>query len=130
MSRNWPNVDEMLGTVDEFLATITDRLDERERYDALCARYLLDVARRERADGAEFDAEELLALETFMGTSGTLDELYKKLTQAIRAGTYDAQWQPVFALVFKHVINNVAVSRPDHLESHHRRVSAQEIDSN
>lgn len=121
MSRDWPTVDEIMGTVDEFLSTITNRLDERDRYDALCARYLLDVGRRELSDGAELDAQELRALQSFMAESGTLEELQKKLAQSIRAGRYDAQWQQVFDIVLEHVVNNVSVSRPDQLAPHHRR---------
>jgi len=121
MSRDWPNVDEIFSTVDEFLANITGGLDERGRYDALCARYLLDVGRRELGRGAELDAQELQALEAFTGESGTLDQLYETLAQSIRTGAYDTQWQEVSDLIFDHVVNNVGVSRPDQLEARHRR---------
>ena len=123
MSRDWPTVDEMIGTVDEFLAVITDRLDERDRYDALCARYLLDVARRELVLGRELDTQELQALQSFMAESGSLTELQKKLADSIRRGRYDGQWQQVFDLVLEHVVNNVSVSRPDQVEPIHRRTT-------
>ena len=125
MSRDAPDVDEILRTVDEFVANIADRLDERGRYDALCARYLLDVGRRELRHGAEIDASELPALEALIGESGTLEELYEKLASSIRAGTYDARWPEVFELVFAHVINKVAISRPDKLELQHSHTAAE-----
>ena len=123
MSRNWPAVDEIMTTVDEFLGAIVNRLDGRDRYDALCARYLLDVARRELSGGAEIDARELNMLEAFLEESGSLKELQTRLGQSIRAGAYDEKWQQVFDLVLTHVINNVMVSRPDKLESQHRSIA-------
>ncbi len=129
MSRNWPTVDEIMATVDELLETIVDRLDERDRYDALCARYLLDVGRRELAVGKVLDAQELRELQSFTGESGSLEELHKNLGQSIRAGRYDEQWQQVFELVLAHVVNNVSVSRPDQLEPHHRKAKESTQDS-
>ncbi|HCU89834.1 MAG TPA: hypothetical protein DGR97_07820 [Gammaproteobacteria bacterium] len=120
MSRDWPAVDEIIRTVEEFLGAIANQLDGRDRYDALCARYLLNVARRELSEGAEIDERELNMLEAFLEESGSLKELQGKLGQSIRAGTYDEKWQQVFDLVMTHVTNNVMVSRPDKLESEHR----------
>ena len=120
MSLDWPAVDEIIRTVEEFLGAIANQLDGRDRYDALCARYLLNVARRELSEGAEIDERELNMLEAFLEESGSLKELQGKLGQSIHAGTYDEKWQQVFDLVMTHVTNNVMVSRPDKLESEHR----------
>jgi hypothetical protein len=126
MSRDGPDVDEILRTVDEFIASIVDRLDERGRYEALCARYLLDVGRRELRHGVQINDTEMRALQGLTGESGSLEELYGKLALSIRAGRYDERWPEAFELVFEHVINKVAVSRPDKLEDQHSGAVAAE----
>ncbi len=126
MSRDGPDVDEILRTVDEFIANIVGRLDERGRYEALCARYLLDVGRRELRHGEQINDTEMRALQALTGESGTLEELYEKMALSIRAGRYDERWPEVFELVFEHVINKVAVSRPDKLEDQHSGAAAAE----
>ena len=126
MSRDEPDVEEILRTVDEFIASIVGHLDERERYAALCARYLLDVGRRELRYGAHIDDMEIRGLQALTGEAGTLEELYEKLALSIRAGKYDERWPEAFELIFEHVINKVAVSRPDKLEDQHSGIVAAE----
>ncbi len=115
MSRNAPDADEIIRTVDEFVARIADRTDGNERYDALCARYLLAVLQRELAGGAQIDRTEHKRLEVFLGETGATDDLVRKLAVAIRSGACDARWEEVSALVFAHVVDNVSMSRPDQL---------------
>jgi Domain of unknown function (DUF6285) len=128
MSRDRPDVVEIIKTVDEFIAQLVDRLDGRERYDALCARYLLGIAERELTGGAGIDRTERRRLETFLGEAGSVDELYASLAASIRAGGCDSRWEEVFELVLGHVINKVAVSRGDQLDSEHRAVAARVVD--
>lgn len=125
MGRDKPDVVEIIKTVDEFVAQLLDGLAGRERYDALCARYLLGVAERELGAGARMDRAEQRRLEAFLGEAGPLDELTAKLAARIRAGACDARWDEVFDLVFGHVINKVAVSRPEHLDDKQRAAVAR-----
>ena len=119
MSRDGPDVVEIVRTVDEFVAGLMERLEGGERYDALCARYLLKVAERELDAGAQIDRVEQRRLEAFLGEHGALEEMYGKLATSIRAGAFDSRWDEVFEVVLGHVINKVAVSRPAQLEGEH-----------
>ena len=119
MSRDRPDVVEIIKTVEEFVAQIFDQLDSQGRYEALCARYLLTIAERELTLGERMDKVELRRMETFLGATGSLNELTEKLASSIRAGACDARWDEVSALVLDHVINKVAVSRPEHLDPSH-----------
>jgi hypothetical protein len=116
MSRDEPDVVEIIRTVDEFVAGLMERLEGGERYDALCARYLLKVAERELDAGAQMDRVEQRRLEVFLGEHGALEEMTGKLARSIRAGAFDSRWDEVFEVVLGHVINKVAVSRPAQLE--------------
>ena len=119
MSRDRPDVVEIIKTVDEFMAQIVDRLDSQGRYDALCARYLLGIAERELKQGDRMDAVELQRIESFLGEAGSLNELTCKLAASIRAGDFDTRWDEVSGLVLDHVIHKVAVSRPEQLDDSH-----------
>jgi len=125
MSRDGPDILEIIRTVDEFVARLSERLEGGERYDALCARYLLSVAERELGAGAQMDRVEQQRLEAFLGEQGTMNELYGKLAALIRAGAADSRWDEVFELVMGHVTNKVAVSRPAQLEGDHSAAAVE-----
>lgn len=120
MSRDRPDVAEIIRTVDEFVAQIVEHLDPQGRYDALCARYLLGIVERELQHGVRMDSIELQRIETFLGETGTLHELTEKLASSIRAGVYDSRWDEVSDLVLGQIIHKVAVSRPEQLDNDHR----------
>lgn len=53
-----PDIPEILKTVAEFLGGVADRASGSERYNALCAVFLLQVVERELATGADTVARQ------------------------------------------------------------------------
>lgn len=120
MSQDLPSFPEIIRTVREFIEEITDELQDQDRYHALCAVHLLNIADRELGLGATLDAQEHRRLESFLERSGTLTELYATLGAEIRAGHCDQRWDEAFDLVLAHVIGKVRVTKPEHLDTMHR----------
>lgn len=120
MSHDKPDIPEIIRTAKEFIDDMLDKVDYADRYNALCASHLLGVALRELEVGERQHDEELKRLVSFTGEHGDLDELRRKLSEGIRAGRYDGQWDEMLELVLLDVIDRVKVSRPDHLDDVHR----------
>lgn len=120
MQRDDPDLGEILRTVREFVAGITDTLAEQERYHAMCASYLLSVGLRELELGPAVDRAERATLAAFYGATGADAAGIAGLSRDIRAGRCDARWDETLALVLAHVVNKVRVSRPEHLAELHR----------
>lgn len=120
MSQDLPDLPELLRTVREFIDEVTPQLDGRDRYHGLCASYLLTIAERELALGADIDAEERANLAEFIGMQAELGHGYATLARAIRSGSLDERWDQLMTLLTRHVVNKVRVTRPDHLHPMHR----------
>ena len=120
MSQDLPDLPELLRTVREYLDDITDKVPDKDRYHAMCSSYLLAVAERELKVGVDFNRDEERRLADFLGRPVVLPAGYAALGREIRAGSHDADWDTVFALVLAHVINKVNVSKPEHLDAMHR----------
>jgi len=120
MSQDLPDLPELLRTVREFIDEVTPQLDGRDRYHGLCASYLLTIAERELALGADIDAEERANLAEFIGMEAELGHGYATLARAIRNGSLDERWDQLMTLLTRHVVNKVRVTRPDHLHPMHR----------
>lgn len=105
MNRPFPERDDLLATVRDFLLELRPLLEGERRYQAQVAAYLLDIVRREghqpARDGAIGD------LETFRA--------------AIRAGRLDDREAELAETLLTELIAEVRIVRPDQLDPMHRK---------
>lgn len=115
-----PDIPEILRTVAEFLGGVADRASGSERYNALCALFLLQVVERELATGADTVANQWRDLERLTGTLPAAVAPYAAFCADARAGRLDAHWDEALAFALRQVIDKVRVTNPAHLEPEHR----------
>ncbi|MBV1932839.1 MAG: hypothetical protein KUG71_14115 [Porticoccaceae bacterium] len=138
MSQDNPDIQEILTTVKEFAEGVAGRSSGAERYDALCAAFLMGVVQRELNLGGQQDDDQLAALRGLLSaqseqgapadpgltevqlTEGALPKLYQVFSKNVREGRYDNDWQTAFDFAFKQVVDKVRVTNPNHLEVEHR----------
>jgi hypothetical protein len=120
LSQDQPDIEEILTTVREFAENVARRSSGAERYDALCAAFLMGVVQRELDLGERQDARQLTQLQGLIDGQGNLAELYKVFGREVRSGGYDHSWQQAFEFALDQVIDKVRVTNPDHLEARHR----------
>jgi hypothetical protein len=120
LSQDNPNIDEILLTVKEFAEAVAQRSQGAERYDALCAAFLVGVVQRELTLGEQQDQAQRIKLKELTGVDGDLAGLYQVFCQHVRAGKFDDNWQPAFEFALGQVIDKVAVTNPSHLEREHQ----------
>jgi hypothetical protein len=125
MSQDRPSIDDLLGTVGEFLVRLAPGLEPESRFQVQVAAHLIGICQRELALGARFDAEERSRYGAFLGESGaaaadTLAELTRALCAGIRSGRFDERWQELIELVLGQVARKVEIVRPSQLEPMHR----------
>ena len=118
MPADWPDLPDLLTTVGEFLADLSPRLDERDRYHALCARYLLEVAGRELDGWAHVpDNDDKRLRSALKVDDGDMEPaaVVRRLSAEIRDGLHDEQLPELMETLLKHVEAKVRISRPDYL---------------
>ncbi len=120
MSQYLPDVQELLKTVQQYVRDMGAKLKGGDKYDALVAAYLLGICERELRLGPDFNQNEKDGLADFLKSTGSVEELQKRLCEGIRAGNHDENWDELLDLVLAQTVNNVAVVRPDHLSEIHR----------
>lgn len=114
-----PSLDDLLVTVREFVNEIAPQLAGRDRYHALCAAFLLDIARRELAQGAD-DSDERAMLARYLGPDAAGATGIVALAEAIRGGGLDDRFDELLDDLTDHVVRQVRVTRPDALDPMHR----------
>lgn len=122
MAHDWPTLPEIITTVREYIDDLTPRLAAMDRYHALCALQLLDVAQRELNEWqprASADDASLRALAA-LGAEVPRDELTARLSAQIHAGLFDARMPELEAAMLQHVIAKVRVTKPGYLAAEHR----------
>ena len=77
MSQDNPDIQEILATVKDFAEGVARRSRGAERYDALCAAFLMGVVQRELKLGDRQDDNQLAQLRHLLGKPGDLAALYK-----------------------------------------------------
>lgn len=120
MTQDRPDIAEILHTVREFAQGVAARTAGSERYDALCAAFLLEVVDRELAAGdgpARRQAEQLREL---LGGKPDPRQPYRDFCQRVRNGELDRDWQHAFGFALHQVIDKVRITNPDYLEPDHR----------
>lgn len=127
MSQDNPDIQEILTTVKEFAEGVARRTSGAERYDALCAAFLMGVVQRELMLAGRQDDDQLAQLRSLLAGQSELDlqelalpELYRIFSKNVRQGRYDNDWQSAFDFAFGQVVDKVRVTNPDHLEVEHR----------
>ena len=120
MSHDRPDITEILTTVKEFARGVAEKSEGKERYDALCAAFLVEVVSRELATVACQDKEQTERLTEITGQSAELEDLYGQFCRGVRGGRFDAQWDEVFNFALQQVVDKVAVTNPDYLQPDHR----------
>ena len=120
MSQDNPDIQEILTTVKEFAEGVAGRSSGAERYDALCAAFLMGVVQRELEFGEQQDDNQLAQLRDLLGKPGDLAELYQLFSKNVRDGGYDDDWQVAFDFAFGQVVDKVKVTNPNHLEAEHQ----------
>ncbi len=123
MSQDLPKLPDLLASVQEFIDEITPQLEGRDRYHAICASYLLGIAGRELALGPQLDADEHSMLAHFIGLETDLEHGFATLAREIRGGRLDDRFDQLMALLIRHVVNKVRVTRPDFLHPMHRETA-------
>ena len=120
MSQDNPDIQEILTTVREFAEGVAARTQGAERYDALCAAFLLGVVQRELQLGEAQDSAQLPRLQALLGSDGDLKHLYREFGARVRRGDFDQNWRQAFDFAFGQVVDKVRVTNPNHLEIEHR----------
>lgn len=127
MSQDSPTIEEILVTVKEFTEGVASRSAGAERYDALCAAFLLGVVQREMRLGTQQDGEQIAELNKLVasGESGgsherSIADLYQGFCEGVRRGSYDDKWASAFDFALRQVIDKVLVTNADHLQTKHR----------
>ena len=120
LTQDRPDIPEILKTVGEFLDGVANRTSGSERYNALCATFLLKVVERELALSADAVARQWRDIQHLTGAEPSATEPYAAFCAAARAGRLDAQWDAAVAFALHQVIDKVRVTNPDHLDPRHR----------
>jgi len=104
--------------VREFLDDLVTRLDGQDRYHALCAIYLLDIAGRELPEWSHTSTPDDARLAALVadGDNMTPASVVKTLCQDIRRGDYDERLPQLLEVLHAHVSDKVRVSRPATLD--------------
>lgn len=116
MPHDPPDLPEILRTVREFVHDLVPRLEGLDRYHALCARHLLDIASRElTAEWRHETSADDRRLQAFLGSSAVGEALLGEFCARIAAGAYDGDLESLHEVLLAHVTGKVQVTRPGHL---------------
>ena len=120
LTQDGPDIPEILKTVAEFINGVAGRSSGSERYNALCAVFLLKVVERELGAGTLAAQRQIRELARLTGEEPSVTEPYAAFCASARAGKLDAQWDDVMAFALRQVIDKVRITNPDYLEPMHR----------
>ncbi|MGD9984316.1 MAG: DUF6285 domain-containing protein [Porticoccaceae bacterium] len=120
LTQDGPDIPEILKTVAEFINGVAGRSSGSERYNALCAVFLLKVVERELAAGTLAAQRQIRELARLTGEEPSMTEPYAAFCASARAGKLDAQWDDVMAFALRQVIDKVRITNPGYLEPMHR----------
>jgi hypothetical protein len=115
-----PSLANILATVQEFLEHGTEISAAQLRFRAQVSAFLLGVAEREMALGAELDRQASAALASFAGKVASLDELIDNFCREARAGAYDGRFEAALEVALALTVAKVKIVRPEHLAPQHR----------
>ena len=120
MTQDRPDIAEILRTVREFAQGVAARTSGSERYDALCAAFLLEVVGRELAAGGGSARRQAELLRELLGAEPDPRQPYRDFCRRVRNGDLDPDWECAFGFAFRQVIDKVQITNPDYLAPDHR----------
>lgn len=113
MTQPRPTADELLEAVRAFLEDdLLPTLDGRLRFHTRVAVNVVDIVRRELADGPAADDAERDRLVALLGRDGSLDELATALAQGLRSGEVDPDDPEVLDHLRRTAATDVAIANP------------------
>lgn len=115
MPHDAPDINGLLASVGDFLRDISQRLDGRDRYHALCCIYLLEIVERELNEWHREPTTDDKRINRLAGTApgGESTVAMSSLCEAIRGGAFDGRLDSLLPDLLAHVEDKVRVSRPD-----------------
>lgn len=118
MPHDNPDLPELIRTVREFVDGISGRLDGLDRYHAMCTLYLLDIVQRELTQWQRVPGADEARLRQWLGrTADTApDQLIAELCERIHGGAYDGNMDALHELLLAHVLDKIAISKPDAID--------------
>lgn len=117
-----PDLSEILRTAREYVARVAPSLaDASDRHEGRIVAYLLDMAGRELATGAERMAAHRSALAALLGEDAAIPELRARLAARLRAGDLDDRLDEVAEVMLELTADQVRIVRPSHLDPRPRR---------
>ena len=123
MAHDWPDLPELLRTVREFIDGVALKLQGVDRFHALCAIYLVEIAERELSEWEPRETVDDARLRRLARAAPAVarSELAALLCQRIRAGEFEQDMDQLLAELTAHVVAKVRVSKPSCLEQEHRQ---------
>jgi hypothetical protein len=116
MTQPRPTADELLEAVRAFLDDdLLPSLEGRLRFHTRVAVNVLDIVRRELADGPAADASERERLVALLGREGDLDDLAGALARGLRDGDVDPDDPAVVDHLRRTAAADVAIANPRHV---------------
>lgn len=115
MPHDKPDLHELVRTVSEFIEGVSPRLDGLDRYHAMCAVYLLEIAQRELGQWQRVPGADEARLRGWLGVDAAVpaEQLTTMLCARIKDGEYDDDMEALHALLLAHVEDKVATSKPE-----------------
>lgn len=115
MPHDKPDLHELVRTVREFIEGVSPRLDGLDRYHAMCAVYLLEIAQRELGQWQRVAGADEARLRDWLGVDAAVpaEQLTTMLCARIKGGEYDDDMEALHALLLAHVEDKVATSKPE-----------------
>lgn len=120
MTQDRPDLPEIFRTLGEFARGVAARTSGAERYEALCALFLLEVAARELAAGDAPVRRQAVRLRELLDGEPDERQPYRDFCRRVRNGDFDQDWERAFTFALEQVIDKVQVTNPDCLASEHR----------
>jgi hypothetical protein len=115
MAQDNPSVSELLETVHEFIADVSEKLDGQDKYFALCSMFLLEIVQRELKDWQPSITDDDKRLMSLLDEKSSSTEVIEQLSEKIKQGGFDDRMDELLGVLLKHVEAKVKVTKPSYL---------------
>lgn len=117
MPQDRPDLEELLETVREFLEERSlPALDGDLAFQTRVCINMLRIVLRELREGPAMDAAEAARLRDLLGMEGSPEELNRRLAEAVRDGSLDANPEAVKDHLRKSVEDKLRIVNPGYME--------------
>ncbi|MEQ9519891.1 MAG: DUF6285 domain-containing protein [Parvibaculum sp.] len=108
-----PTANEIISVVSEFLREqILPELEGRKKFHALVAANALDIVVRELDKAPTDNSAEHKRLTTLLGSDGTLEDLNKELSDALRSGRLTLETEGLKEHLWTTTLAKLSVDQP------------------